>query len=196
MWDSFLLTFVPFFIAVDPIGVLPMFIGITESLDKNRLRKVIFQSIGTGIVVALAFLFLGHWILKFLGISIADFMIAGGILLFIIAMTDLFTTDKKQRHIDPESIGAVPIGVPLIVGPGVFTTSLLLVEKYGFFMTALGMISNLVLTGLVFLFAPFFIRILGKTGSQVVSKLALLLLAAIAVMIIREGVVATILAHR
>ena len=80
------------------------------------IRSIIYQSVVTASVVALLFLAIGIAVFKLLDITIADFMVAGGILLFVISISDLMTTEKKQRRVDPESLGAVPLGVPLITG--------------------------------------------------------------------------------
>ena len=189
---SFWLCFVPLFIAVDAIGVLPMFISFTQDIEPPRIRTIIYQSVITAVIVALLFLVAGKAILNMLGISVSDFMIAGGILLFIISISDLLTTDKIQRKIDPESLGAVPLGVPLITGPAVLTTSILLLNEYGFIPTAMAVIINIMIAGVVFYFSTYINRFLGKAGSKTLSKIASLLLAAIGVMIVRKGIMALI----
>jgi multiple antibiotic resistance protein len=185
---SFWLCFVPLFVAVDAIGVLPMFMGFTQDMDSGRIRRILYQSVITAIAVALIFLTGGTAILKLLGITVSDFMIAGGILLFVISMSDLLSMEKSQRRIDPESLGAVPLGVPLITGPAVLTTSILLMNEYGFFLTALSVVVNILIAGLVFSLAGPINRILGRAGAKTLSKIASLLLAAIAVMIVRKGI--------
>ncbi|HPY77927.1 MAG TPA: MarC family protein, partial [Anaerohalosphaeraceae bacterium] len=132
-----------------------------------------------------AFIFLGKSIFHLLGITISDFMVAGGILLFIIATLDLTTGTKFARRV--ETLGAVPLGIPLIVGPAVLTTSLMLVDVHGLAATLAAVLLNLLLAIGVLLSADFWYRILGQTGSQAVSKVANLILAAIAVMMIRKG---------
>jgi len=185
---NFWLCFVPLFVAVDAVGVLPMYIGLTHDLAHSKVRRLLYQSIATATLVALAFLWAGKALLTLLGITVADFMIAGGILLFLVAMSDLLTTDKIQRRVDMESLGAVPLGVPLITGPAVLTTSILLLDQYGLVPTALSVILNILIAGLLFYFAGPIDRVLGKTGAKILSKIAGLLLASIAVMIIRKGV--------
>ena len=185
---SFWLCFVPLFVAVDAIGVLPMFMGFTQDMDSGRIRRILYQSVITAIAVALIFLTGGTAILKLLGITVSDFMIAGGILLFVISMSDLLSMETSQRRIDPESLGAVPLGVPLITGPAVLTTSILLMNEYGFFLTALSVVVNILIAGLVFSLAGPINRILGRAGAKTLSKIASLLLAAIAVMIVRKGI--------
>jgi len=185
---SFWLCFVPLFVAVDAVGLLPLFINMTEGIDKRQLRKIILQSMVTALAVALAFIAVGTAIFRFLNISVADFMIAGGILLFAVSIRDILTAEKKPYAIDPESVGAVPIGVPLITGPAVLTTSLLLINEYNIIVTALAISANILIAGCVFLAAPLIIRLIGKTGSKAVSKIISLLLAAIGVMIVRRGI--------
>jgi multiple antibiotic resistance protein len=185
---NFWLCFVPLFVAVDAIGVLPMFISFTRDIDKIKIRKIIVQSVFTATIVAVLFLAVGSAILRLLGITVADFMIAGGILLFVVSMSDLLATDKIQRRIDPESLGAVPLGVPLITGPAVLTTSILLMNEHGFFITAGAIVINILIAGIIFLVSSPIHRFLGNAGSKTVSKIASLLLAAIGVMIIRKGI--------
>jgi len=110
-------------VGVDAVGVLPLFMHLTEGVDRHAVRKVIVQSMVTALVVSLAFLAVGKWIFEYLGITVADFLIAGGILLFTISLIDIITVEKTVSQIDADSMGAVPIGVPLIVGPAVLTTS-------------------------------------------------------------------------
>jgi multiple antibiotic resistance protein len=185
---SFWLCFVPLFVAVDAVGILPLFMSLTEGMDFRKFRRIIYQSIITAIAVALVFLVLGSALMNLLGITIADFMVAGGILLFVISLNDVLATEKAQQHtVDPDSLGAVPLGVPLISGPAVLTTSLLLNNQYGFIPTATALVLNILLAGAVFSSSRMIYRFLGKTGAKTVSKITSLLLAAIAVMIIRRG---------
>ncbi|MDY6879299.1 MAG: MarC family protein, partial [Thermodesulfobacteriota bacterium] len=167
---------------------LPMFMSFTLELDPRRVRRTVYQSVVTATIVALVFLAVGNLILGLLGITVADFMIAGGILLFVISMSDLLTTEKIQRRVDPESLGAVPLGVPLITGPAVLTTSILLLNEHGFLLTASAIVINILIAGAVFVFASPINDFLGNAGSKTLSKIASLLLASIAVMIVRKGV--------
>jgi len=183
----FWLCFVPLFIAVDPIGILPIFISFVRELERKRIRAVIISSIITAMIVALVFLYVGEALLRLLGITVADFLIAGGIILFFIAINDLFSERKILRESHDQSVGPVPIGVPLIAGPGVLTTSMLLLQEYGFLPTTLAVVSNITLTGIVFCFSGTIIRLLGNSGTKIISKIANLFLAAIAVMMVRKG---------
>jgi multiple antibiotic resistance protein len=192
--NTFWLCFVPLFVAVDAFGVLPMFLSLTDGLDSKRLRTVIIQSVLTASSVAVVFILAGPVLLRFLGITVPDFMIAGGFLLLAISLNDLLTGEKRLRETDVSSLGAVPIGIPLITGPAVLTTCILLANTHGKPITAAAVMFNIALAGLIFGFAEPITRRLGRTGSKAISKVASMLLAAIAVMLMRKGVVAVITA--
>jgi multiple antibiotic resistance protein len=185
---TFWLNFLPLFIAVDAIGVLPLFISLTEGFEQKQLIKIIIQSFFTALIVSVLFLLFGKFILHYLGISTSDFMIAGGAILFIISIRDILIPGKNQRFVDPESLGAVPIGVPLIAGPAVLTTSLILLNEYGLLSPMIALVVNIIIACIIFLFSSFMMKILGKTGSKALSKIASLILAALAVMMIRRGI--------
>jgi len=185
---SFLLCFVPLLVAVDAIGVLPVFISLTADVPSGRLRRLVTQSVITAALVALAFITVGQAILHLLGITVNDFMIAGGVLLFVISMNDLLSLEARRRQVDQDSLGVVPIGVPLITGPAVLTTSLLLLNTHGTWPTALAIVVNVALAGVVFAASRTLFRLLGKSGAKAASKVASLLLAAIAVMMVRKGI--------
>lgn len=187
MLKNLLLAFIPLFVAVDAIGVLPIFISFTENIEKKEKFNIIIRSIATAICLAIGFIFLGKAIFKLLNITIADFMIAGGILLFCIAIIDLLNPTKKRR-IPSSELGFVPLGTPLITGPAVLTTSLLMLDTYGLFPTLIAVLLNILLAGIIFLSAEVLIKILGIAGSRALSKITNLLLAAIAVMMIRKGI--------
>jgi len=184
--------FVPLFVAVDAIGVLPLFVALTADYDPKKLLRLIFQSIVTASFVTLGFLFFGQNILRFLGVTVHDFMIGGGILLLTISLGDLLTGEKSQRQADQETIGAVPIGVPLIAGPAVLTTTIVLANQNGQMVTAVAVLANVLIAGIVFMFSRPITKLLGRNGTRIISKVASLLLTAIAVMLIRKGIMAFI----
>jgi multiple antibiotic resistance protein len=194
--DAFWLCFIPLFVAVDSVGVRPVFMALTEDLEAPRVRRVILDSVLTALGVALAFILLGPHLLRFLGITVADFMIAGGLLLLVISLNDILKGAKVHREEDLESIGAVPIGVPLITGPAVLTTCMLLATTHGKTLTALALTVNILLVGVTFRFASPITRRLGRAGTKTFSKVASLFLAAIAIMLMRKGLVAAIAASR
>jgi multiple antibiotic resistance protein len=187
MLSDILHTFIPLFVAVDAFGVLPIFVGLTEDLDTKQKNQVVIQSIWTASVVAIIFILVGKLIFRYLGITIADFMIAGGAILFCISITDIINPTKKRR-IPSDNLGSVPIGIPLIVGPAVLTTSLVLESQYGLLVTIISILLNILIASAVFRQSHRLITILGDAGSKALSKVMSLLLGAIAVMLIRLGI--------
>ncbi|MBW2484289.1 MAG: MarC family protein [Deltaproteobacteria bacterium] len=109
-----LLCFVPLFVAVDALGVLPIFISLTDTLPSSQQRRVQVQSPLTASAVGLVFLAVDPTILIALNITVPDFMVAGGILLLVISLNDLLTGEERQRLVAPETLGTVPFGVPII----------------------------------------------------------------------------------
>lgn len=190
--NEFWLSFVPLFIAVDAIGILPLFISFTEGINGKQRNYIIFSSVITATIVSFLFLLVGQAILRLLGITVEDFMIAGGIILFLISVGDLVTVEKPLRRAQAESLGPVPIGVPLIVGPAVLTTIMLLGREHGFIPTALAMISNIAIAGITFYLSGSIMKLIGNSGSKIISKIANLFLAAIAVMMVRRGLLSII----
>ena len=191
---KFWLCFVPLFVAVDALGVLPIFIGLIEGLERSKVRKIIWASVVTAMIVALLFLAVGKAIFTFIGITIPDFMIAGGMLLFVLSLRDILTYERQWRSIDPDSLGSVPLGVPLIVGPAVLTTTILLTDQHGLWPTIPAVILNILIAGFVFWLYEPINRVLGKSGTRTISKLAHLILAAIGVMMVRKGIITYIVA--
>ncbi|MCY2927116.1 MAG: MarC family protein [Planctomycetota bacterium] len=184
---KFAKAFVQLFFAVDAVGVLPMFVSLTDDLTAPARRKSIRQMVLTALIVGVGFLFFGRQLLGWVGLVQQDFMIAGGAMLFLIAVGDMFS----GRQVGPKigaAIGAVPLGTPLIVGPAVLTMELMLVDTCGWGATLAAVILNVILAGVFFRLSDRFTRLLGRTGVSVVSKIACLILAAIAVMMIRGGV--------
>ena len=187
MIEQFFLAFIPIFVAVDAIGVLPVFIGLTQGYSRKEKTRIIAHSLITALVIALLFLLLGNLIFDFMGISVGDFMIAGGAVLFCIAIIEIITQKKRQR-MPGKDFGAVPLGTPLIAGPAVLTTSLILVSEYGYIPTIVSLVVNIGLTGVIFFLSDLIIKLIGDTGAKAMSKVTSLLLASIAVMMVRKGI--------
>jgi len=183
----FLLSFIPIFVAVDAFGVLPVFISLTQGISEKEKLQVLKQSVITALAVAISFVFIGKAIFNYLGITVEDFLIAGGIILFVLALVDLLFPTKQGRA--SPSLGVVPLGMPLIVGPAVLTTSLICIDSYGFVPTLLSIIVNISIAGVVFYLSNFLIRLLGDAGTRVISKISSLFLAAIGIMMVRKGII-------
>lgn len=187
--DDFWLTFVPLFVAVDALGVLPLFLGLTHHMEARDVRRAIYRSVATATVIALGFAAAGPLVLEVLGVTVEDFQIAGGLLLLALALRELLTEKELQQRVDMSSIGVgvVPLGVPLITGPAVLTTSMLQVDQYGLFLVGMAIVANMIIAGLVFRFGGALRRLLGSSGASIASKIANLILAAIGVMMLRQG---------
>ncbi len=185
-FSSLLLSFIPLFVAIDVFGVIPIFLTLTEKLGKAEKNRLVTEATIAALVVAIVFLFGGRAIFRFLGITESDFRVGGGIVLLVLAVIDLVTTGEQQRTPD-DSVGVVPIGIPLIIGPAVLTTILILVDTYGHWVTIVSILANLFIVWLVFRFSHLIGKVMGKTVSRAVAKVAALLMVAIAVMMIRVG---------
>ncbi len=185
----FFQSFLALFVAIDFFGILPLFLLYTADMPPEEQRQTLHQSIGTAAAVGLIFLFGGPTLLQIMGIEVADFQIAGGLLLVVLSIVDLIQPEKRRRR--PEgALGIVPLGIPLIAGPAVITTLLVLKGILG---TPIVLATFLLNLGLLYVFLRFsgkLIKIIGPGGATALSKLIVLLLAAVGVMFIRQGIVA------
>jgi multiple antibiotic resistance protein len=184
-------TFIPLFVATNIFMLLPIFISLTREMAKLKKKVVIRDSILTAIIVSFLFIALGELIFRILGITTDDFKIAGGIVLLVFAVRDLVHSGEERMKPDLK-VGVVPIGVPLIVGPAVLTNILLLADHFGVVPTLLALIINLFIVWITLINAERIINVVGKGGIMGIAKVMALLLASIAIMMIRIGVVNTI----
>ncbi len=180
-------TFIPLFVAIDVFMLIPIFISLTKEMSEAKKRSVVRDSIITAVVVSLVFIALGEAIFKILGITGDDFKIAGGLVLLVFAVLDLLQHDKQRKKPDIK-MGVVPIGVPLIVGPAVLTTLLVLEDHYGVIPTVISLFINLFLVWISLINAEKIIHVIGRGGIIGLSKVMALLLASIAIMMIRLGI--------
>jgi multiple antibiotic resistance protein len=181
-------TFIPIFVAINIFMLLPLFISMTEDMTKPKRSQVVKESILTAILVSLSFVALGEVIFRILGITGDDFKTAGGIVLLVFAVRDLIQSGEERIKSDIK-VGVVPIGVPLIVGPAVLTNILILVDHYGILPTVISLLINLSIVWIFLSNAERMMQFFGKGGIIGIGKVMLLLLAAIAIMMIRIGVV-------
>jgi multiple antibiotic resistance protein len=185
MLRDFWITSCIIFVALDVIGLLPIFLSMTAKFAPERKKHTINISIIVAFLVAVIFLILGENVFEFLGITIADFRIAGGLVLLLLSLADLAGTSKTQ---DPNaSTGIVPLAVPLITGPGIITSTFLQVQTVGFAITLFAMIANYFLTWIALHYSESVNKFIGKDGTTIFSKLAALMLSAIAVSMMRLG---------
>jgi multiple antibiotic resistance protein len=181
------LPFIPLFVAFDVLGILPIFVSLTSEMTQGERKRVIRQSTLTGFLVSLGFLAVGRSVFALLGITVSDFQIAGGILLFIISIIDLIFPEKT-RTFPKETMGVVPIGIPLIVGPAVLTLLLIIVHTYGYVSTLLCLILNFLIVWLAFSQSHWIMRLMKEGGAKGIGKVFSLLLAAFAMTMVRIGI--------
>lgn len=187
IWNAFLLCFIPIFVALDAPGTLPLYVGMTEGIKKQERRGIVRQSIVTAFLVTVGFVLLGQAIFNALGIRVEDFMIAGGVVLLIIAINDILRAGEKQLPRSPE-FGVVPLGTPIIAGPATLTTALVLVGSHGYLPVILSLIVNLLIAWVIFAQSGRIIKLIGISGSRAFAKVVALILTAFAVMMIRSGI--------
>jgi len=184
---DFMKAFIPLFIAIDPIGLAAIFISMGQGVPPEQRRRIAKQATWTGGGVALLFLFLGQSIFTAVGITTSDFQVAGGLILFILAARDLVHSAAEEPTKLADDFGVVPLGMPLIAGPASITTLIVLAQTIGFTISLLALAANLVLVVLAFAYSERLVKLISATGLRAISKIISMLLAAIAVNMIRKG---------
>lgn len=199
--SAFLITaFVTLFVIIDPIGLMPLFVALTQGMPPEKRRSIGLRACLTGAALLTVFTFAGEAVLGFVGISMAAFRIAGGVLLFLTALDMLFERRSQRResktedaeeddHLDDPSV--FPLAMPLIAGPGAIATVILLAGQNPGITGALvtiGVMLSVILTVFVaFLLSGPFERLLGKIGTVVITRLLGMLLAALSVQFVLDG---------
>jgi multiple antibiotic resistance protein len=199
--DELIAALVTLIVVVDPIGLAPIFVSVTDGLPEPARRQVAVRACLIGAGVLIGFALVGNWVLSNLGISLPAFRIAGGLLLFTIAFEMVFEFRSERQAKTAERaveehvrhIAAFPLGMPLIAGPGAITATLLVAANAA--GNPLRLAALIAIIGLVILatLAVFFVaarvaRLLGTTGNAVLSRLFGVILAALAVQFIIDGV--------
>jgi len=199
---AFLSAFLPLFVAINIPGILPLYVGMTEGLAREDRPRLLVRAVAAAFTLAVLMLFAGEVIFSTLGITVDHLRVGGGLILLTIAVSDLaFGTTKQRRggtkeerrrveeaaseHVD---LPVVPLGIPLMIGPGAITTILVSESAYGWAVTLLSIAVNLLLVFVAFTYGPRVLRALGRDTSKAVAKVASLFLTAIAVAMIGAGV--------
>jgi len=184
------LSLIPLFVAMDAIGNLPFVLSLTQDMNPAERRKTIRFAILTAFILGLGFVAIGKGVFILLGIEIADFLVAGGLILLVLSIRHLTTgrVVEAQTGVSKGMVGVVPIGTPLVVGPAVLATLLLLIEQYPLPVVLVSFALNVAFAWVVFAQASRVARLLREQGLRAASQIASLLLTAIAVMMIRKGV--------
>lgn len=193
--------FATLFVIIDPIGLMPLFVAMTQGMSQQRRRSIALRSVATAAVLLTLFGLLGETVLGFIGISMDAFRIAGGALLFLTALDMLFDRRSKRRgdqaaeatnDEDFDDPSVFPLATPLIAGPGSIATMILLVGHsegtIGLIGILLTMFAVLLCALALFFAAGPFERVLGPTGINVVTRLLGMLLGALAIQFILDGI--------
>jgi len=183
--DSFVHCFVPIFVAMDVAGLLPVYLSLTRSLEEPARQRIGVQAIATAFIISAAFIFIGQVIFELLGITVRDFQIAGGVLLVVLAIVDMLRLG--EINISHTHVGPVPLGTPLIAGPAVLTSLLVLLPLHGAKMTLLALAANLLIAMLALRFSRRLVALVSEEGMRALSQVISLFLAAIGVALIRRG---------
>lgn len=225
LWD-FIKIMIPLFVVLDPMGTVPVFLALTGQYNDAQRKIMARRASVVAAIVGVLFVIVGQSLFRFLGVAFADFQIAGGLLLVILAILDLLSTGKPavDEHAleTPEGkisanrqmvfgVEIVPLAVPLIVGPATLTTSLLLVNTYSAkyeelwgapwgqvtvaTAVCLALLLNLVGMYGAMCNAGRIARLLGHGTMLVVNKIVMIFLAAIAVSLIRQGIISIVSEH-
>src|SRR5437868_4370900 len=142
MSQKFLLAFIPVFVAIDPIGLVAIFMGLGTSASSEHRKRQAFLGLFTGLLISVGFIFLGKVVFGALGITVADFQVAGGLILLVLAVRELVGIGNENRT-GSEEFGIVPLGMPLIAGPALLTALLILVDSVGLVYTLASLLLNL-----------------------------------------------------
>jgi multiple antibiotic resistance protein len=180
---------VALFVVIDPIGNVPLFIALTKGMKDSDRKRVSTSAIITAASLLIVFAVAGTQILSLFGITIFSFMIAGGILLFIVSIELL--THGAWRFGQPgnkEDSGVVPLAFPLLAGPGAITSVIISFQTYGIVTTMLSIAIVIGITYVVLLMINPIYRLLGRRGSTIVTRVFAIFVAAIAVQYIIEGI--------
>ena len=184
--------FITLFVIMDPFASMPIFLGLTKGLPKRKVAENAANAITVAAILLFLFLFFGLSILGFFRININSFTIAGGIILLIIGIQYVLGMQSKKGDVEEYDVASVPIGTPLITGPGVITITIILVSEYGYMVAAIAAIASLLLTWLFLFFSARIYKFIGEHWARVMSRVMGLLLAAIAVEFIKQGVMGII----
>ncbi|MBL8033467.1 MAG: MarC family protein [Leptospiraceae bacterium] len=190
-FKQLLITFIPIFVAMDALGILPIFVGMTRRQSVSERRRIVRLSMVTALILTALFTVLGKAIFRFMGITVFDFMVAGGVILFILAILDVM--GARHAHDDDAGVmGIVPLGTPMVAGPALITTCVLMANEYGVWVTLISLLLNILVAGILFSFGHVLTKVIGEAGSAALSKITSLLLASIAVMMVRRGVLSMV----
>lgn len=185
--DDLLRATISLFAVINPIGTIPLFASITQKMQKNERDRVLKTTVVTAGALLMIFAVAGTQILSIFGITISSFMIAGGILLFVVSIELLTHGGWRFGGTVSDESGVVPLAFPLLAGPGAITTVILSFQMSGLMVTVLSIAIVIGITYVVFFLTGTIYRILGRRGSLIITRIFAVLVAAIAVQYVVDG---------
>ncbi len=204
MIEIFLLAFAALFVIIDPIGIAPISVSLLSGFDKHQKRKILLRAVLTSFAILAVFGLVGEYILEFTGIGMPAFRISGGFLLFLTALEILFQKRNARRQSQNQASddaqfdssndpSIFPLAIPLIAGPGSMTSIILLMDRFegdvsAQFIVFAALIVVLLLTISFAMAANKFATVIGDTGMQIINRLLGVLLAALSVQFIADGI--------
>lgn len=211
--ELFITAFVTFFVVIDPIGVAPVFGGLTQASSKAHRRVMAFKGVLIATLVLIGFAYGGEWLLGKLHISLDAFRVAGGVFLFLLALEMLFEKRSERREERAESvveeqsggdvedadISVFPLAIPLLAGPGAIASVMLLMTDGATDLVGQGVVLgamaiNLVLCLVLFLGIGLVMKVIGKTGAAIITRILGIILGALSVQFILDGVLGAVAA--
>lgn len=175
-------------IALSPFTVLPVYVNMIHGMDLQASRKMALKAIVTALILSVSVVLAGPSLFGVLGMTLNDLRIGGGLVLLMIAVYDVvFSRERRKRSELSDEMGVVPLGTPLIVGPGTITTSLVLTETTGRFEVIMALVANLFLIWLLLHFGHVIRNLISPPIARAFGKVMSLMLAAMAVAILRQG---------
>jgi multiple antibiotic resistance protein len=184
--------FAALFIILDPLLSVPIFAAMTKGQTPAEIHKQAFIAVSVAGGLMYLFLIFNKMIFDILGLNIASFQIAGGILLFLLGIQEALGIEIGHSKGHTASAAGVVIGTPLLCGPGAITTVMLLSKEYGFLIPFIAITLSLIATWLVLYYSENIQRVLGEVVTDIMGKVLGMLVAAIAVNIIANGIMAYI----
>lgn len=197
MIDTLLTSFITFFTVIDPIGTIPVFIAVTASVNNNDKKKIAIKAAATAAGVLLFFIVLGEIIINAIDIPLPTFQIAGGIVLFLFALTMIFGESKPEEelsHLDKKEDKAIfPLAMPSLASPGAILAAILLTEnsKYSIVdqsITALMMLAVIFIALIFMLLSAKIFKYIGNSGAAIISRVMGLILSSVAVANVLQGI--------
>ena len=187
--DSFWIAFIPLFVAFDGVGVVPIFVSLTQRLGREGRVRAATEAVVTAFCVSVAFLLVSRSLFTLMGLELADITVAGGAILLVLCLRELVFSEPVPQAASG-SPGVVPLGVPLLAGPAVLTTVLLVRDQVGWPLTLAALAANMAFAWAMLRGANVLIQQMGSEGARLMSKVFNLILAAFGVMLIRRGITA------